>query len=114
MPRSRVESAGVSTSHMPVSLITAASAFSSARWRPGRARGWGADLLLALDHRGDGAGRAAGQRVPGAQRLDPHQRLALVVHRAAGDDALAVRAVHQRGLEGRAGPELQRVAGCTS
>ena len=30
MPRSRVDSAGVAMSHMPVSLITATSAFSSA------------------------------------------------------------------------------------
>ena len=41
-------------------------------------------------------------------------RLALVVHRAAGDDALAVRAIHHRGFEGREVQSSSGSAGCTS
>ena len=55
------------------------------------------------------AGMLAGGLLPGAQRLDEHHRLALVVHRAARDEALAVRAIDQLRLERRAVPELQRI-----
>ncbi len=50
-------------------------------------------------------------RDPGAQRLQPQHHLPLVVHRAAGDDARAERMVHEARLEGRAGPEVQRLRG---
>ena len=68
-----------------------------------------ADFLLALDQHGDVGGDAAGGLLPGAQRLDEHHRLALVVHRAARDEALAVRAIDQLRLERRAVPEIQRI-----
>ena len=47
--------------------------------------------------------------MPGAQRFEEHHRLALVVHRAARDEALAVRAVDKLRLERRAVPQLQRI-----
>ena len=68
-----------------------------------------ADFLLALDQHGDARRDAAGGLLPGAQRLEEHHRLALVVHRAARDEALAARAVDQLRLERRAVPELQRI-----
>ena len=97
-------------SHMPVSLISARSAASSSLLRRHeRFEVGAADFLLALDQHGDARGDAAAGGVPGAQRFQEHHRLALVVHRAARDEALAVRAVDELRLERRAVPELQRI-----
>ena len=67
------------------------------------------DFLLALDQHGDARGNAAAGGPPGAQRFQEHHRLALVVDRAARDEALAVRTVDQLRLERRAVPQLQRI-----
>jgi hypothetical protein len=48
-------------------------------------------------------------RLPGAECFEESHDLTLVIDRAAGDDALAVRAVHNRGLEGRAFPQVKRL-----
>ena len=63
-----------------------------------------ADFLLALDQRGDVCRDAARGLLPGAHRLDEHHRLALVVHRAARDEALAARSVDELRIEWRAVP----------
>ena len=55
------------------------------------------------------AGMLARGLLPGAQCLDEHHRLALVVHRAARDEALAVRAIDELRIERRAVPEAQRI-----
>ncbi len=70
MPRSLVVIAGVSTSHMPVSLISARSAASSSLLaiRKG-SRLATADFLLALDQHGDAGGDTAAGVLPGAQGL---------------------------------------------
>ncbi len=74
-PRRPVVSAGVSMSHMPVSLITATSARSSlAVGGEERVEVEAADLLLALDQHGDRHRQAAGRLHPGAQRAEPHRR----------------------------------------
>ena len=48
-------------------------------------------------------------RLPGAERFEEGHHLPLIVHRPARDDALAMGAVHDSGLEGRAFPEFQRL-----
>ena len=48
-------------------------------------------------------------RLPGAERFEEGHHLPLVVHRPARDHALAMRAVHDGGLEGRALPKFQRL-----
>ena len=68
-----------------------------------------ATFLLALQHQRDGAGRPAGAGVPRAQRLDEGHHLSLVVHRAARNDARAVRAVHHHRLERRTLPQFKRI-----
>ena len=51
------------------------------------------------------AGMPPPARVPGAQGLQEHQRLALVVHRAAGDVAFAARAIDVLRIERIAVPQ---------
>ena len=110
MPRSRVVIAGVSMSHMPVSLISARSAASSSLLaaRKGSRLGLPTSSSPSISTVMC-AGMLARGLLPGAQRLDEHHRLALVVHRAARDEALAVRAIDELRLERRAVPELQRI-----
>ena len=67
------------------------------------------DLFLALDQHGDARRDAAAGAVPGAQGFQEHHRLALVVHRAAGDEALAARAIDVLRVERIAVPEGHRI-----
>ena len=48
---------------------------------------------------------------PGAQGFEPEHHLALVVHGAARDDARAERVIDEARLEGRAGPQVERLRG---
>ena len=70
-----------------------------------------ADLLLALDQHGDARWQAAMHLQPGAEGFQPELGLALIVHRAARDQAAAMRAVNLDRLKGWAGPEIQGVGG---
>jgi hypothetical protein len=74
------------------------------RHKRGRAR-----FLLALEEEGDPAGKPALHRDPGAAGLDEGHELALVVRRAPPADHAALRPVLERGVEGVAVPERQRV-----
>ena len=115
MPRSRVVIAGVSMSHMSVSLMTATSAAQRVAMRgEDRLEVGAADLFLALDQHRDPHRQAPVVGVPGAQRFQPQHGLALVVDGAAGDDARAVRTVDQRGSKGGLVQSSSGSAGCTS
>jgi hypothetical protein len=67
------------------------------------------DFLLAFDEHGDAGGDAAPRTVPGAQGFQEHHRLAFVVHRAAGDEALAARAIDILRIERVAVPQREWV-----
>ena len=66
-----------------------------------------AHLLLALQHDSDPRRQTAGHRMPGAECLEPQAHLALVVNRAPGNDAFALRTVHHHRLERRTVPQRQ-------
>ncbi len=69
-----------------------------------------AGFLLALQQEGDVDGQRAGDREISPAGLDEGHDLALVVGGAAPDEALlAVGALDQRRLEGRRGPQVQRI-----
>ena len=110
MPRSLVVIAGVSTSHIPVSLISATSAASSALF----ARRNGSRLTDPTSSSPSistvmRAGMPPPAVLPGAQGFQEHQRLALVIDRTAGDEALAARAIDVLRIERIAVPQRQRI-----
>ena len=103
MPRSLVVIAGVSMSHMPVSLITQIGGELVPVGGEEGFEAGAADLLLAFHQHGDA--RRAGRPPPSCQARSASMNiidLALVVHRAARDQALAVRAIDELRLERRA------------
>ncbi len=68
-----------------------------------------AGLFFALNHQRDGAGRTARNFVPRAERFKEHHHLPLVIHGAARNDALAVRAIKQLWIKWRAVPQFNGV-----
>ena len=53
-----------------------------------------AGFLFSLNHQRHGAGRSSSNFVPGAERFNEHHHLTLVIHGAARNDPLAVRAIN--------------------
>ena len=70
-----------------------------------------ADFLLPLQHHRHRHRNSAAVRLPGAQRLQEHHHLSLVVDRPAGDDPGTMRSIHELRVEGGAVPKFQRVGG---
>ena len=68
-----------------------------------------ADLLLALQQHGHRGGNAAADLLPGAQRLDEHHQLSLVVDGAARNDARRHADLRQSADRTAGCPKLERI-----
>ncbi len=111
-PRNWVMMAGVASSKRPgvADQREVGGQFLRVLLQEGNERGR-AGFLFALEEDRQLAGQGAVDGFPGAAGLEEGHQLALVVGGAAGADDGAFGRVLDRGVEGRAVPERQRIDG---